>query len=116
MTRYVNVILATEPTWLTLCHCGPGNKDCLLTMTCSISTDEATPLCFADTTRENDPGHDKLSGPGICSRLLDGIANELFPSTSEFFSPKIQPAVSARGLTQTRKNVLQGDGQLPSTS
>lgn len=43
MTRYVNVILATEPTWLTLCHCGPGNKDCLLTTTCSISTDEATP-------------------------------------------------------------------------
>jgi len=30
-------------------------------------------------------GHDKLPGQGISSRLLDGIENELFPSTSEFF-------------------------------
>lgn len=61
-------------------------------------------------------GHDKLSGHGICSRLLDGIANELFPSTSEFFWPKIQEVVSARGLTQTLKNVLQGEEQFPPTS
>ena len=36
-------MLATEPTWLILCHCGPGNRDCLLTTTCSINTEEATP-------------------------------------------------------------------------
>ena len=30
-------------------------------------------------------GHDILSGHGTCSRLLEGITNELFPSTSESF-------------------------------
>lgn len=36
-------MFATVPTWLTLCHCGPGNRDCLLTTTCSINTDDDTP-------------------------------------------------------------------------
>jgi len=56
---------------------------CTLTVSNNLKS-RFVPVAFGNA-KLSLTGHDKLSGHGICSRLLDGIAKELFPSTPEFF-------------------------------